>query len=144
MRTIFGLLAITMAFETFCEVPAKADACNCSVTGRCVCRPGTCQCPNCPGNINARPIIVQYAAPVVQPYQPQQQFATVYPVAPVFAVPAYQAAAPVYYQPAQPSSGCYFNGREWICPNNNTLTGGQRRAIRRANRRGFFSGLFGE
>lgn len=133
MKTLFALMLAALAF-----VPsAYADTCNCSVTGQCVCRPGTCQCPTCPGRlVSARrmvrgyPVAEVYAVPVV--------------VAPQYVAPAAPVAPPVVYyyqQPAyQPSGGCYWNGQQWVCPN--SLSGGQRRALRRAERRGLFD-IFG-
>lgn len=130
MKTLVGctvLAALTFMPATY------ADTCNCNgVTGQCVCRPGTCQCPTCPGRlVSARRMVRGY--PVAEVY-----------AVPVVVAPAAPVAPPVVYyyqQPAyQPSGGCYWNGQQWVCPNN--LSGGQLRALRRAERRGLFD-IFG-
>ena len=127
MKTLLTALCVL-----FCCSLAVADVCNCSVTGKCVCRPGTCQCPNCPGRVVSAPRLV-HGYPVAA-------------VIPVVVTPVVAAPQPqVYYAPAAPqSSGCYWNGYQYVCPANNTLTKKQQRALRRADERpSLFGSLFG-
>lgn len=104
------ILAIIIGLSS--ASPVFAEYCECNRTTEvCVCRAGECQCPNCPGRKVA---------------------AMQYPVAAVYAVPVYV----VQVAPVQQSSGCYQDNRgNWICPNQR-LSGGQKRAIRKMQRKG--------
>jgi hypothetical protein len=148
LQKLFSFAAVAMLIALALPDRARADTCNCAATGVCVCAPGQCQCPGCPSNPSASsafPVVIPRSAPLH------------YPVAAVYAVPVYRAvAAPVYatqvYQPPayrQPSS-CYFDGRQWVCPNAASaapqaetwlmrppgMTGGDWRRMKRAARDG--------
>ena len=136
---LMWILAICLV-ACCCPSLVQADTCNCSQTGVCICRPGTCMCPNCPGSVlrqRQQATVVYQAAPVVQapvvrvvPVMSLQAYLASPVEVPSIAAPVvvqqpmYRAVPPTYYYPQQQSSGCYQDayGR-WICPNSQQSSG---------------------